>query len=89
MVRAHVLFSGTVQGVGFRFTAQRFAVGFKITGWVKNLSDGRVELVAEGSREQVENLLYKLDKQYEGKIQHKDIDWLEARKSFSSFDIAY
>ncbi len=89
MVRIHVIFSGTVQGVGFRYTAQRFAEGLKITGWVKNLSDGSVELVAEASREQLENLLYKLDKQFEARIGHKDIDWLEARKTFSGFDIAY
>jgi len=89
MVRTHVIFSGTVQGVGFRFITQRFATNLKITGWVKNLSDGRVELVAEGTREQLENLLYKLDKQFERNIQHKDIDWMDARKSFSGFDITY
>ena len=89
MVRAHVIFSGTVQGVGFRYTTQRFAAGLKITGWVKNLSDGSVELVAEGTREQVENLLYKLDKQFEARIKNKDIDWMNAKKAFSGFDITY
>ena len=89
MVRAHVIFSGTVQGVGFRYTAQRFAIGLKITGWVKNLSDGHVELVCEGTREQIENLLYKLDKQFGGRITHKDIDWPPAKKCFTDFEIAY
>ena len=89
MVRAHILFSGTVQGVGFRYTTQRFASALKLTGWVKNLKDGRVELVCEGSREQVENLLYKLDKHFEARIKHRDIDWLEAKNSFGGFDIAY
>ena len=89
MVRAHVIFSGTVQGVGFRFTTQRFASTLRLTGWVKNLSDGRVELVCEGPREQVENLLYKLDRQFASHITHRDIDWLEARKSSTGFDIAY
>ena len=89
MVRAHVLYSGTVQGVGFRYTTQRFASTLRLTGWVKNLADGRVELVCEGSREQIENLLYKIDKQFEARIKHKDIDWLDARKAFSGFEITY
>ncbi|MBF0490600.1 MAG: acylphosphatase [Candidatus Omnitrophica bacterium] len=89
MVRAHVIFSGTVQGVGFRYTAQRMAGSLRLTGWVKNLSDGRVELVAEGTREQIENFLYKLDKHFETRIRHKDLDWLDAKKSFSAFEIAY
>ncbi|MEI7998069.1 MAG: acylphosphatase [Candidatus Omnitrophota bacterium] len=89
MVRAHVIFSGTVQGVGFRFTTQRFASNLRLTGWVKNLPDGRVELVCEGAREQVENLLYKLDKSFDGHITHRDIDWLDARRSFTGFDVTY
>ena len=41
-------FSGIVQGVGFRYTTQRVAGGFAVTGFVRNLADGRVEVVAEG-----------------------------------------
>lgn len=89
MVRSHIFFSGTVQGVGFRYTSQRFANALHLTGWVKNLPDGRVELVCEGSREQIENLLYKLDKHFEQRIRHRDIDWLEAKGGFSSFEITY
>lgn len=76
-----------VQGVGFRYTARTFASTLRATGWVKNLSDGRVEMMAEGTREQLENLLYKLDKEFE--IKHKDMDWLEAKKTFSDFTVAY
>lgn len=46
--RVRVLYSGRVQGVGFRFTARRLAPGFAVSGYVRNLPDGRVELVAEG-----------------------------------------
>ncbi len=87
MVRAHIIFSGTVQGVGFRYTAQRFARELKINGWVKNLSDGRVELTAEATREQLENLIYKLDKRFE--TTHKDVDWLDPRNQFTGFEITY
>ena len=89
MVRSHIIFSGRVQGVGFRYTAQRFASTLRLTGWVKNLPDSRVEMVAEGTREQIENLIYKLDKHFGEKISHKDVDWLDARQSFSGFDITY
>ena len=49
-----ILYSGHVQGVGFRYTAKTVATGFEISGVVRNLSDGRVELFAEGSREDLE-----------------------------------
>jgi acylphosphatase len=47
-VRKRVLYSGRVQGVGFRYTAYDLARGFPVAGYVRNLADGRVELVAEG-----------------------------------------
>jgi acylphosphatase len=55
--RAHVFYSGRVQGVGFRYTAERLALDLKLVGWVKNLPDGRVELVCEGGKEKIEQLL--------------------------------
>ena len=89
MVRTHIIFTGRVQGVGFRYTTQNFANTLRIKGWVKNLSDGRVEMMAEGTREQLDNLIYKLDKHFGEKIQSKDIDWMDARHSFNSFDVTY
>ena len=89
MVRAHVFFSGTVQGVGFRYTTQRFARDLKASGWVKNLADGRVEMMAEGSRERLDNLIYKLDKFYGDKIERKEVDWLDTLGNFNDFEIAY
>ena len=47
----HILYEGRVQGVGFRYTTKSVANGFEVTGTVRNLTDGRVELVAEGERE--------------------------------------
>ena len=52
--RLQVLFSGHVQGIGFRYTVKQTALGFEVTGWVKNLADGRVELLVEGEREELE-----------------------------------
>ncbi len=47
MTAKNVLYSGRVQGVGFRYSTKRIASGFDVTGWVKNLPDGRVELMAQ------------------------------------------
>ena len=52
--RMQIFYSGRVQGVGFRYTAKTVAAGFEITGIVRNLPDGRVELIAEGAREELE-----------------------------------
>ena len=48
MTAKRVLYSGRVQGVGFRFSSKQIARGFDVCGWVKNLPDGRVELLADG-----------------------------------------
>jgi len=50
MKRVHILVSGTVQGVSFRYYTKRLADDLEITGWVRNLFDGRVEIVAEGEK---------------------------------------
>ncbi len=55
--RKRVVVSGSVQGVGFRFFTCRLAESYDVTGYVKNLSGGRVEIVAEGSREEVDTFL--------------------------------
>lgn len=47
MTAKNVFYSGRVQGVGFRYSTKRIASGFEVTGWVKNLPDGRVELLAQ------------------------------------------
>lgn len=59
-VRKHFYFSGWVQGVGFRFKATYLARKYGLTGWVRNLSDGRVEMEAQGDRTVIALLLAKL-----------------------------
>jgi acylphosphatase len=56
-IRAHVFISGKVQGVGFRFSTQDMAFLLKVNGWVRNIRDGRVEAVFEGSKEKVDEML--------------------------------
>ncbi len=68
LTRVTVLYSGHVQGVGFRYTVCRVAEDFSVTGRVRNLADGRVELVAEGAPDQVEGLLSGVAAAMEGYI---------------------
>lgn len=55
--RRHVWYSGRVQGVGFRYTCRSLAREFRVVGWVRNLPDGRVELVAEAELAELETFL--------------------------------
>ena len=60
--RMHIYYSGRVQGVGFRYTVMRLAAGRPVTGFVKNLRDGRVEVVAEGEGDAVATLVSDIDR---------------------------
>jgi len=53
MISLQVFYEGRVQGVGFRFTVRHIAKGFDVTGWVRNLPDGRVELQVTGEEDEV------------------------------------
>jgi acylphosphatase len=64
-----VLYSGRVQGVGFRYTAQRLSGNYAIGGYVRNLPDGRVELVAEGPEPDVDAFLHSVDRSMAGYIE--------------------
>ena len=87
--RLHAYYSGSVQGVGFRYSAERTAELFKITGWVKNLRDGRVELVCEGKDASLKEFLQKIEAMFGSYIQDKDIGWKEATGEFDYFDIRF
>src|SRR2546423_9567612 len=58
MISLQVFYEGHVQGVGFRFTVRHIAKGFDVTGWVRNLPDGRVELQATGDEQEVRAFLH-------------------------------
>lgn len=57
MITTQVFYEGNVQGVGFRYTVKRIARGFDVTGWIRNLADGRVELQASGAEIEVRAFL--------------------------------
>lgn len=87
--RANVYFSGSVQGVGFRYTARSLAQNHKIMGFVKNLSDGRVEIVAEGEENTLNNFLKSLREQMNYAHFKENICWQEPSGEFSKFEVRF
>ncbi len=86
--RLTVLYSGRVQGVGFRYTVKTVATGFEITGTVRNLADGRVELVAEGLRPELEDFRAAiLDAGLAGFVRDEQVNWADAKNEFRGFEI--
>lgn len=67
------IYSGTVQGVGFRYSTRRVAESFAVAGSVRNLPDGTVELVAEGEADEVERFLSAVERQLAGYIENRTI----------------
>lgn len=86
--RMRILYSGHVQGIGFRYTVKAVAAGFEVTGTVRNLLDGRVELVAEGPREELEAFRRAIRAEgLEHFIRNEAVDWGESTSEFSGFEI--
>lgn len=89
MQRRQVTYSGQVQGVGFRYTARTIAESFAVGGYVRNLPDGRVELVAEGSTGELDRFLDELAEQMSDRIRSVDCDRRPALGEFADFTIRY
>lgn len=90
LIRVHVFIDGRVQGVAYRFYAEKYAARHGVTGWVRNLEDGRVEVLAEGSAEAVATFLERLK---EGpslaRIERFDVRREPATGEFRDFRIAF
>lgn len=87
MDQAHILYSGTVQGVGFRYNTYKFAQTLNLKGWVKNLADGRVEILTEGPKEKIEMLCQRLEDYFQGYIKDKKIEFKYSKEQFDNFTI--
>ena len=87
-VRLHVFYSGNVQGVGFRYTTKSLARGFEVTGLVRNLLDGRVELTAEGEREELRAFRQAiLDSGLGPLVRHEEVRWEAASGGLHGFEM--
>ncbi len=87
--RREVRFSGRVQGVGFRYTTRAIAARLPVTGFVRNLPDGTVELVVEGPPGALDDLLAKIAGEMGRFIEHGEVLVRPATGQFSSFEIAF
>jgi acylphosphatase len=83
-----IVYSGHVQGVGFRYTVRTLACGFELSGTVKNMTDGRVELIAEGERTELEAFAQAImDSGLGSLIRQAQTSWGEAQNGFRGFEI--
>jgi len=89
MLRLHAIVEGHVQGVGFRYYVSEQAQFIGLTGWVRNVYDGEVEVVAEGERADLENLLRYLQRGPAGSyVSNVTEEWTPASGEYRRFSIA-
>ena len=89
MKRVTLYYSGRVQGVGFRYTVYQIARGYDITGAVRNLHDGRVEVIAQGDESELRSFIEGIKESHlEPFIRETCEVWEEARDKLQGFQIA-
>ncbi len=85
----HVIFSGRVQGVGFRYTCHRIAMRYELTGFTKNLPDGSVELLIQGHRQDVADCLADIKNSFGNYIRNTKAVDLPPNPRYSDFRITF
>ena len=89
VIRNRVIFSGRVQGVGFRHATRMQARSYRVYGHVRNLEDGTVELVIEGDRKEVNRFVVSIQERMAGVIKETDITIKVASGEFADFKVLY
>ena len=87
--RVHVIYEGRVQGIGFRFTCQRIAEDLGVMGWVRNMPDGNVELIAEGEETVIQEFLSGIKENMGRYINRDRIEWQERKRESKGFNIRF
>ena len=84
-----ITFKGRVQGVGFRFTSQRIAFRYGLSGFVRNLPDGSVEMLAQGDGENISGCLLDISETFKSYIRDTKIEEVAVNPRYSDFRITY
>ena len=87
--RVHIVFAGMVQGVGFRFTACRIAESHDVTGKVRNVPDGTVDIVADGTRAQLTAFRDAILDRMAGYVRDYREEWLQPNGGHETFEVAF
>jgi len=86
-IARQIIYTGRVQGVGFRFTAQRVAMRYELVGYVKNLPTGQVEMFVQGHPEDIEDCTRDLAETFS--IRDTNVQEAPLNACYTSFDIAF
>ena len=88
--RVHIIIYGRVQGVGFRFNTKIKAMMNSIKGWVKNNPDKTVEIIADGDKENLKNLISFCNKgPFMARVDDIKVEWLKYKEEFTTFSVKY
>ena len=88
-VAKHIVFTGQVQGVGFRFTVHRMANRHQLTGFVRNLPDGTVEMLSQGPSEDIDNCIQGIEASFAGYIRETRINDTPVEPKYKDFRITF
>ena len=89
MIAKRIIFAGRVQGVGFRFTAQRAANRRQLTGFVRNVWDGTVEMLAQGRLEDIDDCVQDLKEYFAGYLKETRIEEIPPEPRYTDFKITF
>ncbi len=88
-IAKHIIFSGRVQGIGFRFTAFNIANRYELTGFVRNLPDGTVEMLAQGNPDDITNCIRDINESFTGYISETTIEDASPNPQYKTFKITF
>ena len=89
MTAKHIIFIGQVQGVGFRFTAFRIANSYKLTGFVRNAPEGTVEMLTQGSPDDIADCIRDIQDSFAGYIRETKIEEIPPDPKYTDFKITF
>jgi len=89
MIAKHIIFTGRVQGVGFRFTARRASGRRQLTGYVRNLPNGTVEMLAQGRSEDIDDCIQDLKEYFAGYLKETRIEEIPPDPRYIDFQITF